>query len=195
MHILNFIFFFFVHYFQKSQQSPPTTQDINTSPSVPGTSSIAADGGSNNDVNAGTVTGTTTSASLHSMLNPTSSITSTTATSATATAAASDSGLHLEATSTDRFELTLHRDAKFWDSVTSRKQRAKKRKARKFLSAQQERFSILDGSGGGGKSGGGGLFDDEEGATEVNFYSSFTNGADSSKSHGADGGSNALSGL
>jgi hypothetical protein len=65
-----------------------------------------------------------------------------------------------EATSTDKFELTLHRDAKFWDSVASRKQKAKRRKARKFVSAQQEQFSIDDGGKGGAE-------------TEVDFYAAF----------------------
>jgi hypothetical protein len=44
--------------------------------------------------------------------------------------------------------------------------RAKKRKARKFLSQQQERFSIGDDFRG-----------DDSGMTEVNFYSSFTDPA------------------
>jgi hypothetical protein len=67
--------------------------------------------------------------------------------------------------STDIFEQTLHRDAKFWETVATRKQKAKKRKARKFISNQQERFSIADDL----------KFDDElASGTEVNFYSAFT---------------------
>ena len=79
----------------------------------------------------------------------------------------SDSGLMLEASSADKFEMTLHRDAKFWDAIANRKMKAKKRKARKFLSHQQERFSIGEDLNAM----------EEEGATEVNFYSSFTAGA------------------
>ncbi len=79
----------------------------------------------------------------------------------------SDSGLLLEASSADKFEMTLHRDAKFWDAIANRKLKAKKRKARKFLSHQQERFSIGEDLNAM----------EEEGATEVNFYSSFTAGA------------------
>jgi hypothetical protein len=62
-------------------------------------------------------------------------------------------------TSTDKFELTLHRDAKFWDSVASRKQKAKRRKSRKFVSSQQEQFSIDEG--------------DVKAGTEVDFYATF----------------------
>lgn len=83
---------------------------------------------------------------------------------------ATDSGLLLEASSADKFESTLHRDAKFWDQVANRKNKAKKRKARKFLSNQQERFSIADD-----------LKGDDATTTEVNFYSSFTPG------HSGDG--------
>lgn len=99
--------------------------------------------------------------------------------------AATDSGLLLEASSADKFEMTLHRDAKFWDAVSNRKLKAKKRKARKFLSHQQERFSIGDEFKG-----------DEDGATEVNFYSSFTAGAgSSSQSLGPEGSANNYSSL
>lgn len=89
--------------------------------------------------------------------------------------AASDSGLLLEASSADKFEMTLHRDAKFWDAIANRKLKAKKRKARKFLSHQQERFSIGDDLRG----------EDDAGTTEVNFYSSFTPGAAAASSSSA----------
>jgi hypothetical protein len=60
--------------------------------------------------------------------------------------------------------------------------RAKKRKARKFLSQQQERFSIGDDFRG-----------DDSGMTEVNFYSSFTDPAPGGA--GKLGGSSNYSGL
>lgn len=89
----------------------------------------------------------------------------------------SDAGLPIEATSADRFEMTLHKDAKFWDSVANRKLKAKKRKARKFLSNQQERFSIGDD-----------FKTDDAGVTEVNFYAGYGAG------EGAGGASGGLDG-
>jgi hypothetical protein len=59
----------------------------------------------------------------------------------------SDSGLIIDATSTDRYELSLHRDSKFWEAVSARKARSKKRRSRKFLSNTQEQFSIGDDLG------------------------------------------------
>jgi len=76
----------------------------------------------------------------------------------------SDSGLLLDSFSTDKFEMTLHKDIKFWESISLRKQKAKKRKTRKFLSTQQDRFSIADDVTG----------TDSAGTIEVSFYSSFT---------------------
>ena len=84
----------------------------------------------------------------------------------------SDSGLLLDAFSTDKFEMTLHKDIKFWESISLRKQKAKKRKSRKFLSTQQDRFSIADDV----------IGSDSAGATEVSFYSSFTTPSSSSRS-------------
>jgi hypothetical protein len=81
------------------------------------------------------------------------------------TSAAAEAEAAAGSCSTDIFEQTLHRDAKFWETVATRKQKAKKRKARKFISNQQERFSIADDL----------KFDDElASGTEVNFYSAFT---------------------
>lgn len=68
--------------------------------------------------------------------------------------------------------MTLHKDIKFWESISLRKQKAKKRKSRKFLSTQQDRFSIADDVVGS----------DSAGATEVSFYSSFTTPFSSSRS-------------
>jgi hypothetical protein len=95
----------------------------------------------------------------------------------------SDAGLTVEASSADKFEMTLHKDAKFWDSVANRKQKAKKRKARKFLSNQQERFSIGDD-----------FKTDDASMTEVNFYSNFTT-ADATAKAGQEGGPSSYSGL
>jgi len=89
--------------------------------------------------------------------------------------APSDAGLTVEATSTDRFEMTLHKDAKFWESISNRKQKAKRRKSRKFVSNQQEQFSIGDDELG-------------DGGTEVNFYANFIGSTSSSKDNVATGG-------
>lgn len=58
-----------------------------------------------------------------------------------------DSGLVIDAISTDRYELSLHRDTRFWESVSQRKARSKKRRSRKFISETQEQFSIGDDYG------------------------------------------------
>jgi hypothetical protein len=58
----------------------------------------------------------------------------------------SDSGVVLDAHSTDKFEQMLHRDARFWENIADRKVRSKKRKSRKFASSATEKFSIFDGA-------------------------------------------------
>eukprot|EP01036_Dinobryon_divergens_P039020 gene39020-51323_t len=55
-----------------------------------------------------------------------------------------DSGLVLDPNSKDRYEQMLHRDVRFWEAVASRKLRGKRRRARKFVSNAQDRFSISD---------------------------------------------------
>lgn len=55
-----------------------------------------------------------------------------------------DNGLVIDATSSDKYEMSLHKDGRFWESISSRKQKSKKRRARKFISSQQEQFSISD---------------------------------------------------
>ena len=55
-----------------------------------------------------------------------------------------DSGLIIDSVSSDRYESSLHRDSRFWEAVSARKLRSKKRKARKFLATTQEQFSIID---------------------------------------------------
>jgi protein-tyrosine phosphatase len=52
----------------------------------------------------------------------------------------------LDAASQDKYESGLHKDAKFWDSVTARKNKGKKRKTRKFTADQYDPFSIIDDS-------------------------------------------------
>lgn len=58
--------------------------------------------------------------------------------------AISDSGLTLDAVSADKYELTIHKDVRFWDSVNQRKQKIKKRRSRKYVSQQQEVFKISE---------------------------------------------------
>ena len=57
-----------------------------------------------------------------------------------------DSGVVLDAQSTDKFEQMLHRDARFWENIADRKVRSKKRKSRKYASNTTEKFSIFDGA-------------------------------------------------
>lgn len=56
----------------------------------------------------------------------------------------SDSGISLDPAFSDKFEQMLHRDTRFWESVSARKARAKRRKSRKFVSESAEKFSIFD---------------------------------------------------
>jgi len=56
----------------------------------------------------------------------------------------SDSGLVIDASSSDRYEMTLHRDTRFWDAVSARKLKSKRRRSRKFLSSSSDQFSIGD---------------------------------------------------
>jgi tensin len=51
-----------------------------------------------------------------------------------------------EAAEADKYETSIHKDARFWESVAARKVKSKKRKSRKFLSSQQDQFSIADDS-------------------------------------------------
>jgi protein-tyrosine phosphatase len=87
-------------------------------------------------------------------------------------AGASDSGVLMDPALTDKFEQMLHRDARFWESVGARKARAKRRRARKFVSESPEKFSICDDSGrspltsASSRGGGNHLSDDED---EVSF--------------------------
>ena len=63
----------------------------------------------------------------------------------------SDSGLVIDASSADRYELTLHRDTRFWEAVAARKSKSKKRQSRKFVSSSQDQFSISDDISGHGE--------------------------------------------
>jgi len=51
-----------------------------------------------------------------------------------------------EAALSDKYETSLHKDARFWESISQRKAKSKKRKARKFMESQQDQFSIADDS-------------------------------------------------
>lgn len=64
-----------------------------------------------------------------------------------ATGVPTDSGLFIDPASSDKYELTLHRDTRFWEAVAARKSKSKKRRARKFLAASQEQFSISEEAG------------------------------------------------
>jgi hypothetical protein len=57
-------------------------------------------------------------------------------------------------TLTDKFEQMFHRDTRFWETITARKLKTKRRTSRKFQSEISEKFSILDdGAGEGGRAG------------------------------------------
>jgi hypothetical protein len=51
-----------------------------------------------------------------------------------------------EAGGQDKYESGLHKDAKFWEAVTARKNKSKKRRSRKFESNSQDPFSIVEDS-------------------------------------------------
>ncbi len=57
-----------------------------------------------------------------------------------------DSGLIIDSASasTDKYEMSLHKDTRFWDAVSVRKSKSKKRSNRKFAVNTQEQFSISD---------------------------------------------------
>ena len=57
-----------------------------------------------------------------------------------------DSGLIIDSNSpsTDKYEMSLHKDTRFWDAVSVRKSKSKKRSNRKFAINTQEQFSISD---------------------------------------------------
>ncbi len=76
-----------------------------------------------------------------------------------------DSGLTIDATSTDKYEQSLHKDARFWETIATRKTRSKRRRSRKFLSSQQDQFSIGDDLGGRSAS----FSQHEDDDVEVNF--------------------------
>lgn len=56
----------------------------------------------------------------------------------------SDSGLTIDSNTADKYELSLHKDTRFWDAVAARKSKSRKRKPRKFATTVQEQFSISD---------------------------------------------------
>jgi tensin len=64
----------------------------------------------------------------------------------------SDSGIQVEGEFSERYEQTLHRDVRFWESIAARKNKAKRRRARKFVSTTHDQFSIGEDDKGGGAS-------------------------------------------
>jgi hypothetical protein len=56
---------------------------------------------------------------------------------------AEESTLTDASVSTDKYEATIHKDTRFWDTISARKNKSRKRKSRKFVSSQQEKFSLL----------------------------------------------------
>lgn len=58
--------------------------------------------------------------------------------------APSDSGLLIDISSSDSYEQSLHRDTRFWDAVSARKTKSKKRRSRKYLSNTNDQFIITD---------------------------------------------------
>lgn len=51
-----------------------------------------------------------------------------------------------EAALSDKYESSLHKDARFWESIGARKTKSKRRKGRKFEESQHDPFSIVEES-------------------------------------------------
>ena len=58
-----------------------------------------------------------------------------------------DSGLVIDAVSADKYENSLHKDSRFWDAVSARKTKSKKRRSRKYVQSTADQFSIFEDSG------------------------------------------------
>jgi hypothetical protein len=58
----------------------------------------------------------------------------------------SDQGMTLDKDTAEACEDLIHKDVRFWETIANRKLKSRRRAARKFLSASQERFSISDES-------------------------------------------------
>ena len=56
----------------------------------------------------------------------------------------SDMGLSLDKDTAEACELFMHRDARFWEAIHTRKTRSRRRASRKYMSSSKERFSIAD---------------------------------------------------
>lgn len=63
-----------------------------------------------------------------------------------ASASETPSKIIQEAAVSDKYESSLHKDTRFWESIAARKNKSKKRKARRFEENQQDPFSIADES-------------------------------------------------
>eukprot|EP01039_Chlorochromonas_danica_P000735 gene736-799_t len=80
-----------------------------------------------------------------------------------------DNGLTIDSNLADKYEQSLHKDARFWESITARKLRSKKRKARKFEESQQDQFRIAEDSK---------FLEDQDSIAEVKFTSTWRTEAD-----------------
>ena len=58
-----------------------------------------------------------------------------------------DSGLVIDAVSADKYENSLHKDSRFWDAVSARKTKSKKRRSRKYVQSTADQFSIFEDAG------------------------------------------------
>jgi len=68
--------------------------------------------------------------------------------------------------SSDKYETGIHKDIRFWEAISLRKSKSKKRRSRKFDSNEVDQFSIADD----GKF----LLEQENGVDEISFLSSAT---------------------
>ena len=98
-----------------------------------------------------------------------------------------DSGLVIDATSADKYESSLHKDSRFWDAVSARKIKSKKRRSRKYLSSTADQFSIFDDSGG--------TIGVEEGGYSLDSIRFSTIVADMENSANGGGSGNGVSGM
>ena len=98
-----------------------------------------------------------------------------------------DSGLVIDATSADKYESSLHKDSRFWDAVSARKIKSKKRRSRKYLSSTADQFSIFDDSVGN--------IGVEDGGNNLDSIRFSTIVADMDHAGNGGGGGNGVSGM
>ena len=98
-----------------------------------------------------------------------------------------DSGLVIDGTSADKYESSLHKDSRFWDAVSARKIKSKKRRSRKYLSSTADQFSIFDDSAGS--------INVEEGSNSLDSIRFSTIVADMEHAGNGGGGGHGVSGM